>query len=213
MPRLPAQFNVMNGTPMEGPHLPLRVWFAAIFLAATSSKGISATVLSRQLDIGYKTACVLAHRIRNLTPQDWEALLGLIEVDESRARQYRRKFQRHPQVVSGRCASLVVDQTLASLPGPDRLSLEPPKCRRCDTAGGHLHRAWQMPSVPGVRAMNHLECKVWKQRRRLEQAAAPGISVRELVRRNKAANACAHHAADLRREFLEDAIHPGGGVL
>ena len=51
-----AQFSVTNGTPMEGTHLPLRTWFGAIFLMATSSNGISAMVLSRQLDLGYKTA-------------------------------------------------------------------------------------------------------------------------------------------------------------
>ncbi|HEX8809084.1 MAG TPA: IS1595 family transposase [Xanthobacteraceae bacterium] len=63
--------------------MPLRTWFAAIFLTATSSKGISAMVLSRQLDLGYKTAWFLAHRIRNLMPQDWEALRGMVEVDEA----------------------------------------------------------------------------------------------------------------------------------
>ena len=54
-----AQFNVLNATQMEGTHLPLRTWFGAIYLTATSSKGVSAMVLSRQLDIGYKTAWFL----------------------------------------------------------------------------------------------------------------------------------------------------------
>ena len=76
-----AQFNVMNGTPMEGTHLPLRTWFGAIFLTATSSKGVSAMVISRQLDIGYKTAWFLGHRLRSLMAQDWESLRGLVEVD------------------------------------------------------------------------------------------------------------------------------------
>ena len=78
-----AQFNVLNDTPMEGTHLPLRTWFGAIFLMSTSSKGVSAMVLSRQLNLGYKTAWFLAHRIRNLMPQDWEALRGFVEVDET----------------------------------------------------------------------------------------------------------------------------------
>ena len=86
-----AQFNVVNGTPMEGTHLPLRTWFGAIFLTATSGKGVSAMVLSRQLDIGYKTAWFLAHRIRNLMTQDWEALRGLVEVDEVYLGGKRRK--------------------------------------------------------------------------------------------------------------------------
>jgi transposase-like protein len=54
------RFNVMYRMPMEGTHLPLRTWFGAIFLMSTSSKGVSAMVLSRQLDIGYKTAWFLA---------------------------------------------------------------------------------------------------------------------------------------------------------
>jgi transposase-like protein len=77
-----AQFNVLNGTPMEGTHLPLCTWFGAICLAATSSKGVSAMVLSRQLDIGYKTAWFLAQRIRNRMTQDRETVKGLVEVDE-----------------------------------------------------------------------------------------------------------------------------------
>jgi hypothetical protein len=67
---------------MGGTHLPLRTWFGAIHLTATSSKGISAMVLSRQVNIGYKTAWFLPHRIRKLTTQDWEALRGLVEVDQ-----------------------------------------------------------------------------------------------------------------------------------
>jgi transposase-like protein len=79
------QFTVLHGTPLEGTHLPLRTWFGALYLTSTSSKGISAMVLSRQLDIGYKTAWFLAHRIRNLMTQDqWEVLnlKGVVEADE-----------------------------------------------------------------------------------------------------------------------------------
>jgi transposase-like protein len=77
------QFTVLHGTPFEGTHLPLRTWFGALYLTSTSSKGVSAMVLSRQLDIGYKTAWFLAHRIRNLMTQDqWEVLKGIVEADE-----------------------------------------------------------------------------------------------------------------------------------
>jgi transposase-like protein len=77
------RFTVMHGTPMAGTHLPLRTWFGAIFLMSTSSKGVSAMVLSRQLDLGYKTAWFLARRIRTLMPQDWKALKGYVAVDET----------------------------------------------------------------------------------------------------------------------------------
>ncbi len=49
----------MHGTPMEGTHLPLCTWFGAIYLTATSSKGMSAMVLCRQLGVNYKTAWFL----------------------------------------------------------------------------------------------------------------------------------------------------------
>jgi transposase-like protein len=59
------RFTVMHGTPMAGTHLPLRTWFGAIFLMSTSSKGVSAMVLSRQLDLGCKTAWFPAHQLRD----------------------------------------------------------------------------------------------------------------------------------------------------
>lgn len=88
-----AQFSVLHDTPMEGTHLPLRTWFGAIYLTATSSKGVSAMVLSRQLDIGYKTAWFLGHRLRNLMKQDWDTLKGIVEVDEVYLGGKRRKNQ------------------------------------------------------------------------------------------------------------------------
>ena len=86
-----SQFTVLHDTPMEGTHLPLRTWFGAIYLTITSSKGVSAMVLSRQLSIGYKTAWFLGHRLRNLMKQDWDALRGIVEVDEVYLGGKRRK--------------------------------------------------------------------------------------------------------------------------
>ena len=85
------QFKITHGAPMEGTHLPVRTWFGAIFLMSTSSKGVSAMVLSRRLNLGYKTAWFLAHRIRNLMPQDWKALRALVEVDETYLGGKRKK--------------------------------------------------------------------------------------------------------------------------
>ncbi len=86
-----AQFSVLHGTPMEGTHLPLRTWFGAIFLLATSSKGVSSMVISRQLGIGYKTAWFLTHRLRAMVEQDWEKLRGIVEADETYVGGKRRK--------------------------------------------------------------------------------------------------------------------------
>jgi hypothetical protein len=44
--------------------LPLSKWFAAISLMCDAKKGISANQLQRHIDVTYKTAWYVAHRIR-----------------------------------------------------------------------------------------------------------------------------------------------------
>jgi hypothetical protein len=66
---------------------------------ATSSKGVSALALSRQLGLGYKTAWFLTQRIRDLTPRDWKALRRMVEVSEpcpGGKRTTRRAGNRDP---------------------------------------------------------------------------------------------------------------------
>ena len=76
-------FSVTAGTPMDRTHLPLTTWFTAIFMIATSSKGISGMVLSRQLGVSYKTAWFLGHRIHQLMSENDITLQGIVEVDET----------------------------------------------------------------------------------------------------------------------------------
>lgn len=57
-------FTVMTGTVMEASHIKLNVWLMAFYLMASSKKGMSAHQLHRSLDITYKSAWFLAHRIR-----------------------------------------------------------------------------------------------------------------------------------------------------
>lgn len=57
-------FTVMTGTVMEASHVKLTVWLMAFYLMASSKKGMSAHQLHRTLDVTYKTAWFLAHRIR-----------------------------------------------------------------------------------------------------------------------------------------------------
>jgi hypothetical protein len=54
----------MTGTVMEASHIKLTVWVMAFYLMASSKKGMSAHQLHRSLDITYKSAWFLAHRIR-----------------------------------------------------------------------------------------------------------------------------------------------------
>ena len=79
-------FSVMSGTIMHDSHLPLRKWFAAIFLMCESKKGISALQVKRLLGTGYQTAWYLCHRIREAMgndPFEGPTLVGVVEVDET----------------------------------------------------------------------------------------------------------------------------------
>lgn len=58
------QFSVTVGTILEGSKIPLNKWLHAIYLMCTSKKGISANQLSEILEITYKSAWFLCHRIR-----------------------------------------------------------------------------------------------------------------------------------------------------
>ena len=81
------QFTVRIGTIFEDSHLPLTKWLQAIYLMCSSKKGVSAHQLHRTLEITYKTAWFLEHRIREamrsgaLAPFGGKG--GAVEVDET----------------------------------------------------------------------------------------------------------------------------------
>jgi len=78
------QFTVRVGTIFHDSKLPLWKWFAAVYMMAESKKGVSANQLKRMLNVSYKTAWYLCHRIR-ATMKD-EAPIGLrqiVEADET----------------------------------------------------------------------------------------------------------------------------------
>ena len=78
------QFSVKAGTIFHDSHLPLRKWFAAVYLMCESRKGVSANQLKRTLKVAYKTAWYLCHRVRAaLKDADTEPLEGTVEVDET----------------------------------------------------------------------------------------------------------------------------------
>ncbi len=78
------QFSVMTGTIFHDTHLPLPKWFMAIYLMVESKKGISANQIKRTLNVSYKTAWYLCHRIRNaMMEQNPKMLDGIVEVDET----------------------------------------------------------------------------------------------------------------------------------
>jgi transposase-like protein len=57
-------FTVTTKSVMESSHIKLNVWLQAFALMTASKKGISAHQMHRTLNITYKTAWFLAHRIR-----------------------------------------------------------------------------------------------------------------------------------------------------
>ena len=57
-------FSVTSGTLFAFHKLPLRVYLSAIAIFVNEVKGKSALALSRDLDVQYKTAFVLAHKLR-----------------------------------------------------------------------------------------------------------------------------------------------------
>ena len=58
-------FNVKTNTLFDNSNVPLRKWFAAIWLVTCHKKGISSLQLSRDIDVTQKTAWFMLQRIRN----------------------------------------------------------------------------------------------------------------------------------------------------
>lgn len=82
------QFTVKVGTVFEHARMPLHKMLQAVHLIASSKKGISAHQLGRILEVQYKTAWFLAHRIREaMRSGDLAAPFGsgggAVEVDET----------------------------------------------------------------------------------------------------------------------------------
>lgn len=76
-------FSITSGTIFANHKLPLRVYLAAIAIYTNAVKGLSALQLSRDLGVQYKTAFVLAHKIREslMEQRDESALAGEVHVD------------------------------------------------------------------------------------------------------------------------------------
>jgi transposase len=72
-----------SGTIFHKSDTPLRSWFHAIFLMASTKTGISAAQLQRELGVTYKTAWRMFTQIRKLMSEDINPLTGQVEVDET----------------------------------------------------------------------------------------------------------------------------------
>ncbi len=76
------QFSVTSGTIFASHKLPIRDYLAAICIFVNAVKGISALQLGRDLDVQYKTAFVLAHKLREAigSHQAEFTLSGVVEL-------------------------------------------------------------------------------------------------------------------------------------
>ncbi len=71
------------GTIFHKSETPLRFWFYAMFLMASTRCGISAKQLERELGVTYKTAWRMFKQIRSLMDEKSNPFNGSIEVDET----------------------------------------------------------------------------------------------------------------------------------
>jgi transposase-like protein len=62
---------------------PLRSWFHAFFLIASTRCGISAKQLQREVGVTYKTAWRMFHQIRTVMAETQKPMFGSVEIDES----------------------------------------------------------------------------------------------------------------------------------
>ena len=80
-------FTVKVGTVFEASHVKLHLWLQAIFLMASSKKGVSSNQLHRTLGVTLKTAWFMSHRIREAMRSGVLEPMGgdgkIIEADET----------------------------------------------------------------------------------------------------------------------------------
>lgn len=80
------QFTVTVGSVFERSKVPLHKWLLATHLICSSKKGISSHQLSRTLQVTYKTAWFMSHRIREAMKPEHTGMLGNnspVEADET----------------------------------------------------------------------------------------------------------------------------------
>jgi transposase-like protein len=122
-------FTVKVGTIFESSHIPLRLWLQAIFLIASSKKGISSNQLHRTLGVTLKSAWFMSHRIREaMRPADPPIFGqggGAVEVDETyigndkpresghRGGHHKRKVLSMIDRATGQAKSMTVERVAA----------------------------------------------------------------------------------------------------
>jgi transposase-like protein len=105
------QFTVTVGTVFERSKIPLNKWVLATHIMSASKTGVSAHQLHRMLDITYKSAWFMCHRIREAMDEKKPAPMGgpggAVQVDETyiggtskRAKFYKKGHSNKQQIVA-----------------------------------------------------------------------------------------------------------------
>lgn len=100
------QYTVRTGTVYAESLIPLHKWLRAAWEASTAKNCVSALEMSRRLQVSYKSALFLMHRIRHAMaydPNPDPKLTGEVEVDETyvgprKPRYPQGNFNRHKAV-------------------------------------------------------------------------------------------------------------------
>ena len=123
-----GQFTVKVGTVFEHARMPLHKMLQAVYLMTSSKKGVSAHQLHRMLEITYKSAWFLAHRVREAMRSGdlstFGAGGGIVEVDETfigrvKGAPVKRAFHHKMKVLAlvdrdtGKARTMVIDNVNA----------------------------------------------------------------------------------------------------
>jgi hypothetical protein len=80
-----SQTSLIAGTLFQSTHLPLSIWFLAIYLISQAKTGLSSLALKRQLGVSYPTTWLICQKLmQSMSERDaYYSLSGNVQVDDA----------------------------------------------------------------------------------------------------------------------------------